>query len=282
MTYLDDLARELGARGIGGRLRRRILLEVEDHLRSDPSAVARFGRADEIADAFAAELGAHASRRAALVAFAALAVAGAAYATCVASLSFAVSTPEPMSSVVVALSFATMIVAPQVAFVAGSLALVRAVRRRRERVLPARELAVIRRRAAVAVGAGLAALAAVAVYAHAAPASPARWWVDLADIATIGASAVLLVALVPVVSAARLRPRLEGEADDVFDDLRLAGLRARPWRFARLVAAAAAALVWFAAAVQGDPIDGALQGAAEALACLAGFAALGRYLGLRR
>jgi hypothetical protein len=30
-----------------------------------------------------------------------------------------------------------------------------------------------------------------------------------------------------------------------------------------------------------DPIDGAMRGAADALACLTGFAVLGRYLGLR-
>jgi hypothetical protein len=41
-------------------------------------------------------------------------------------------------------------------------------------------------------------------------------------------------------------------------------------------------VVFLAAGVQGDPFDGALNGTAEALACLAGFAAFGRYLGLRR
>ena len=32
MTYLDDLSRELAAHGIRGRARKRILLEVDDHL----------------------------------------------------------------------------------------------------------------------------------------------------------------------------------------------------------------------------------------------------------
>ena len=40
-------------------------------------------------------------------------------------------------------------------------------------------------------------------------------------------------------------------------------------------------VVFLVAAVQGDPFDGALNGTAEALACLAGFAAFGHYLGLR-
>jgi hypothetical protein len=40
---LTELERELAAVGIRGRLRRRILAESEDHLRSDPEAVDRFG-----------------------------------------------------------------------------------------------------------------------------------------------------------------------------------------------------------------------------------------------
>ena len=40
---LAELERELAAVGIGGRLRRRILAESEDHLRSDSEAVGRFG-----------------------------------------------------------------------------------------------------------------------------------------------------------------------------------------------------------------------------------------------
>ena len=66
---------------------------------------------------------------------------------------------------------------------------------------------------------------------------------------------------------------------DLFDDL---GFRTDPWRFARRLAIGLGLVVFLVAAVQGDPFDGALNGAAEALACLAGFAAFGRYLGLRR
>ena len=40
---LAELESELTAVGIRGRLRRRILAESEDHLRSDPEAVSRFG-----------------------------------------------------------------------------------------------------------------------------------------------------------------------------------------------------------------------------------------------
>jgi hypothetical protein len=53
--YLEDLWAELEAVGIRGRLRRRILLETEDHLRSEPD-VERFGSPAVVADRFADEL----------------------------------------------------------------------------------------------------------------------------------------------------------------------------------------------------------------------------------
>lgn len=283
MSYLDALSRELAAHGIRGRTRKRILLEVEDHLRSDQDAEARFGSASEVAHAFAAELGAQASRRAAVDAFAALAVAGAVYAVSFVSLQFADAAPgELPASALTTLAFTTMIVAPQVAFVSGTLALVRALRRRTERVLPTSELVVIRRRSTVALASGLATMGALSLYGYQAGADVAAWWRSLTYASTTGAAVLLGLALVPTATAARLRTRVEGAAGDVFDDLGVERLRTDPWRFARPVAATIASLVWLAAAVQGDPLDGLLQGIVEGLACLGGFAALGRYLGLRR
>jgi hypothetical protein len=280
MTYLDELSRELAAHGIERRARSRILLEVDDHLRSDPEAQARFGSPREVANAFAAELGAQASRRSVVGAFAALGIAGAVYAVSFTTSSFAGA--RPMTSMLGALAFATMIFAPQVSFVAGSLALLRSFRWRRERVLPTQELVVIRRRASVALATGLATMGALALYAHESGADIAAWWRELTYASTAAASVLLLLALVPIVTAGRLKAQVPGEAGDVFDDLGRSALRADPWRFARFVAAATAVLVWLAAAVRGDPIDGALQGITEGAACLAGFAALGRYLALRR
>ena len=46
---LSELEQELAAVGIGGRLRRRILTESEDHLRSDPDAASRFGSPRRVA-----------------------------------------------------------------------------------------------------------------------------------------------------------------------------------------------------------------------------------------
>ena len=281
MTYLDELAHELAAHGIRGRTRRRILLEADDHLRSDPEAQQRFGSAREVANTFAAELGVQASRRAAVSAFAALGVAGAVYAVLVVSLGFASPPTETLDPALGALAFALMIVAPQVSFAAGALALLRTLRRRHERAIPTSELVVIRRRTAVALLFGLLTMGALSLYAYEFRADLAGWWPTLTYTSTAGASMLLVLAVAPALAASRLRPQVGGDAGDVFADV---GLRFGddPWRFARFVAIAVGLLVWLAAAAQGDPFDGLVQGVFEGLACFGGFAVLGRYLGLRR
>jgi uncharacterized membrane protein len=103
----------------------------------------------------------------------------------------------------------------------------------------------------------------------------AGWWVAFTLAGAAVAAPLLVLAALAAAVAARLRPRVAAPGD-LFDDLgfgRNRGVRRR---------VAIGSLVVLAAAVQGDPFDGALNGTAEALACLAGFAAFGRYLGLRR
>jgi hypothetical protein len=278
VTYIDELGRELALRGIRGRTRSRILAEVDDHLHEDPGAQERFGSAPVVANAFAAELGAQSSRRAAVSAFAALGVAGAVYAVSFVSLAFAGAPSETLAPALGALALVTMVIAPQVAFVAGALALLRTLRRR-DRVLPTQELLILRRRTGVALAFGLATMGALAVYAHEFRPALAGWWVTLTYASTIAASSLLIAATVPTIRAARLRPEIAGAAGDVFDDL---GFRLEPWRFASLVAVGVGLAVWVAGIAQGDPIDGLLRGVLEGLACLGGFAVLGRYLGLRR
>jgi hypothetical protein len=282
VTYLDDLSRALAAHGIRGRTRRRILAEFDDHLRSDPGAEERLGAAQDIANTFAAELGAQASRRAAVGAFAALGVAGAAYAASFVSLQLAGQPHDLFEPLLGALAFAALIVCPQVAFVTGTLALVRAIRLRGQRVLPTNELVAIRRRTTVALGFGLATMAALALFAHEFRAELAGWWLALTYGSTAAASLLLALALVPTVRAAHMRPEIAGDAGDVFDDIGLVRYRAEPWRFARRVAVAVGLVVWLAAAVQGDPLDGLLNGIAEGIACLGAYAVLGRYIALRR
>jgi hypothetical protein len=106
------------------------------------------------------------------------------------------------------------------------------------------------------------------------------WWTSWTLAGAVGASCLFVLAAIPVIRASRLHPEVAGEAGDIFDDLGFG--RTDPWRFARRVALGVGLLVWLAAAVQGDPIDGALNGTAEALACFGGFAVFGRFLGLRR
>ena len=272
---IDELSRELGAVGIKGRLRRRILTEAADHLQCDSEAAARFGDPRHVANAFAAGLGARASRRAAFSAFVALGAAGLVYA-----VAWVVARPPapdtwPLAAL---LAFPALIVAPQVSFVAGVLALVRSLRRR-ETVLPSAELTVINRRTSVALTAGLATMAALVVFAGALRDAMPAWWIASTVAGALVASALILVAAVPLAGASRFHPQVAGDAGDLFDDLGFG--RTDPWRFARRVALAVGLVVWLAAAVQGDPLDGAIQGTAEALACVAGFAVLGRFLSLR-
>ena len=117
-AYVRELSRELAAVGIRGRLRARILVESEDHLRSDPEGAERFGSPSMVANAFASELGARASRRAAIGAFVALGLAGAVYAVSFVGGSFAHQPPPDEWPLDAALALAVVIFAPQVAFVA--------------------------------------------------------------------------------------------------------------------------------------------------------------------
>jgi hypothetical protein len=105
------------------------------------------------------------------------------------------------------------------------------------------------------------------------------WLVVFTTVAASAAAVPIVLATIPASSAARLRPRTAGSAGDIFDDLGLT--RTSPWRFARRVALAVALVVWLQAAVQGDPLDGLVIGLYEAVACMAGYAVLGKYLRLR-
>ncbi len=72
--FQTRLGRELSAVGITGRARRRILDEFADHLACDPSA--QLGEPAALARQFADEVGSARARRAAVVSFGALALAG--------------------------------------------------------------------------------------------------------------------------------------------------------------------------------------------------------------
>lgn len=286
--YTRELNAELRRLGVPASRRRRLLAETEDHLRTDPAALSRFGSAGDIARQCADELGGSGARRVSITAFAVLAFAGLLFG----ALMLAVFATVPRHTIVCCsnaspvqmLTFAVLVVAPQVAFIAGVLAVVRALRLRRTAALPRTEVEVLRRRTAVALISGAATMAALAaVVVQFATVLPG-WLVPAAF--AVGATSVLLLAItsVPLVVTSRVQVQTGGAAGDVFSDLGPvvpARLRGHPWAFAAMCALAVAVIVFLPGIPADDGYDAALRGAAEAAACLLGFAVLGRYLKLR-
>lgn len=281
--YLRDLETELSAVGIRGSLRRRILAETADHLHESGDA-ARFGEPKLIAARFADELATSGARRVAFTSFLALAPAGIAYAVLFGLIR---TWPDIASAKLLPLAIGTavtIVLAPQVAFAAGVLTVARAWRLRSQTAAPAAEIVVLRRRAAVALGSGAAAFAAIALYAYEYSSGLPGWWATTAFIVSGAALVSIGGAAVALASNAQLRPQAAGPAGDVFDDVaplldRIPlRLRGRPWRFCLLVAAAVAT----AALVAGGPDEGPRNAVGEFVAICAAFAALGRFLGLRR
>ena len=297
--YLRELSRELDAVGVRGADARRLLSETGDHLSEaaaegdEDDAVLSFGPAHELAARVADELATVATRAAAVAAFAALAVGGAAYAALFLTLPYAGSPDVSGGSVpgLGVLAFAGIVFLPQLAFVSGCLALVRVSRLRSRGALPAAELRVQRWRTGVALGAGALTFVSLLIAALDFRRDLAPWWVG----ASVGASALLLLVLGAVglaaVRSTRPRAGAEGSAENVFDDLvdvlsRVPGLRRAPLpraprRLALLVALVAATGVATAGVAGADPLDGLVRALAEGVAVLGCYAALGRRLGLR-
>jgi hypothetical protein len=282
MTYIEQLSGELWRVGIRGRLRARIVAEIADHLTCDPGA--ELGPASELAHQFADELGTSLARRAAFVSFAALSFAGAMFAAAFLSNPGLLRTATDTARAFSDLAAALLVLAPQVALVAGSLAAIRALRRRGAAVLPRPEAGILVRRAATGLLAGLTSVGAFALMAAIVGDRAPGWWPTL-TFGLSGAGALALCGAAPILlAAARLRPVAAGTAGDLSADLGPVlpnSLRDKPWSFALLVAGAVALVIAIAGVLQADPFDGALRGIADGSACLLGFALLGRYLGLR-
>jgi hypothetical protein len=297
--YIARLSEALGHAGISGAHRTRILTEFEDHLASDPNAGANLGDPHELATQFADELGSDLARRAALRAFGALAVAGVLFAiafvtggrvhsssvagasSAVGGLASAVGRSNP--STLATIAMAVCLVAVQISAVAGVLGLLRAIRLRMHPVVATQEAIILVRRAGVALLTGAVGLLALPLVAVTLPQLSSSWKVLAYVVAGVGLG--FIASAVPAIRAAlRLRPRIEGRGGDLLDDLDAVtplGLPGSPWQVALLLAAGIAVVLTAAGIVQSDPFDGAARGLADGLACLAGFAVLGRYLGLR-
>ena len=285
MTYLNSLDTELKAAGITGRRRQRILAEFADHLHEDPSA--QLGAPRDLALQFADELGTRLARTAAFRAFAALAFAGISFVAMfvaaggMRSMTGYGTRHDPTPSWVTPI-FLISALAAQVAFVAGTLALLRAWRLRHERVIGREDAIVLARRSTVGLVCGALTMALLPAVAVAFPHYTVGSWTLIAWIVE-GVAVVALLSVAPtVLRSARLRPVSSGEPADLIADL-------GPWlprqltpaRCAVLLATAIFVLMGFQGLVVDDPYDGLLRGIADGTACLAGFAVLGRYLGLR-
>jgi hypothetical protein len=300
---IDALLAELQVRlsevGVTGGAAHRLLDETRDHLlesaaaSGEVAAVAAFGDTGELARQTAAELGTTRTRRAAVSAFAALAVAGAAYAVVFLTLPVAGAIDITGGSLpgLGGAALAGVVLFPQIAFVAGSLAVARVLRLHGAGPQPAAELRVQRARVVVALISGVLAFASVAAVAIDYHRELAAWWTGAA-LAVSVPFALLLAGLALRCSRAARSWAPVGEtagnatADlaailDAVPLLRSAPRPATPARLLLVTVAAASGGVALAGAVAGDPFDGLLRAAFEAVAVLTAFAALGRRLALR-
>jgi hypothetical protein len=289
VTYCDELRRALAEVGIRGRLARRILAEFDDHLACDPAAAARLGDPRAIAEEFVNQLASVRARRSALVAFLALAGTAAALAAPLVAVDYAGGYPDIFAGRSFALSALAgigLFVAPQFALVAGGLAGIRAFRRRGVPVLPASEVALLRRRVTVGLVAGAATMAGLVLYAVNFTAQMPGWWTALAlacAAATLPATGLGVAGLGRVRA---LRPVAVGDAGDLADDFPLAAVRRlqdRPWLLGAAVGLPVLVATFAAGSVgEGNLASGMLDASLEAVAFLAGFMVLGRFLGIRR
>jgi hypothetical protein len=251
VSFLVDLRSELARNGIRGRLADRIVAEFADHLACDPHAL--LGAPAEIAERFATELRIARTRRASLATFAALALC--------AGLLVAAGAQQSPGNPFAGLALVGF---GQIAFVAGTLALVRGLRGR----TPG-DLRLAQRRATVALAAGAGVAAGFATegrtltYVCAALALPA--------VALAARSTRRAAALTPAVSAPGLSADLPGP------------LRGHPGLVLFALGAVAVAGIFAQGVVfEGSGWEGVMRGAMEAGGLAAGVVVFGRLLGLRR
>jgi hypothetical protein len=243
------LRQELARVGIRGTLADRIVAELDDHLACDPGA--ELGEPRVIAERFADELRLPRTRRAAYIAFAGLAFA----AALLGALLGHAPNRHGSAGTVVALAGLLLVLAAQVAFVGGTLALWGA------RFGTA--AAIVQRRVLVALGAGAMVLAAEAVDAVA-----LRQWLVLLALApapVLAWSGRELWAARALTPAGEVSSRGFGGAGAAAVGLLAVGFVA--------VGSAFAEDSW---------AEGLTRGGVELAAFLVGLFALGRYLGIIR
>jgi hypothetical protein len=289
-AFIARLEDELATRRVRRSVRRRIVLEYVDHIACEPESEQRLGDPVQLAGAFAAELAADDARAVARNTFASLALA--AFALVVGQLTIVPAGGYPgynnAGSTALALTAILMIlVAPQVALVAGSLGALRAFRRRNSQLLPDAEVALIHRRCAIGGAAGLVTCAGLLLYVADFTQQLPGWWL------AVQAGTALVAAGALIVSGAQARrvrqtvALVPGPSGGVADDVPLVGfVLARP-----RAAAVAATLVAGAcgtvlgAVAERSLVEGLERGFFEALVVGVGLAltlSLAPGLGARR
>ncbi len=276
MTYLSELRAELRSIGFGRRLVERVVVEVEDHLRCDPQA--ELGPPRLVAERFALELGVVRTRVAARASFGSLALAAlvllAVTRAITAAGGYPSSAAQPWAVWVSALG---LVAFGQIAFVAGVLTLVRALRRE----LSGADLRLVHRRAFVALAAGALTCGSLLLYALELRPMPG-WWTRLAVVGAAASFVPLAAATFAVVRAARIAPVPVGVAVGLSGDLPRPLQRHAAGVLVSLGLLAVGFATVSGAVLESSGVEGLLRGAIEGVGLLAGVAVLGRRLGLHR
>ena len=261
---MNGLREELDRVGIRGRLARRIEAEVADHIACDPDA--ELGSPQLIAERFASELRVPRTRRATFVGFAALTVTALLLIVPQRGMSAAGGFPDLAGTrgTVASLGGLLIVLAGQVAFVAGLLAVWRYFFGRDESRL-------VQQRIGVALGAGALVLTGEVAQAVAVrPALPV-WWFALA-VGTVAVSGLGL---------GRATFDLRGAA--AITPPHLTEQRAFPFVLVVAIGAGVTLLMGVGSAfAESSAAEGLARAAIEGGAFVICFAALGRCLGIRR
>lgn len=266
---IDELGRELAAVGIRGRQRERILAEFADHLACDPEA--QLGEPRVLAQQFADEYASDNARLTAFATFVALATVAVAVVGPQVTLSSVPDIAGGRSIVLVGVAGLALFVGAQVAFAAGCLAAIRALRLQGPADVP-----LVRRRAAVALAAGTATALGSALYAANFHGIVPDWWYSLTLAAAAVATVPLLASAAAFARAAGVRVSRAGPARGLQADL---GPLAHP---ALVGGVATFAMLIGTAVAEGSIVEGALRAAFEAVVFAACFAAFRRPLALSR
>lgn len=261
------LRAELARVGIRGRLARRIVLELEDHLRCDPAA--NLGEPREIAERFAEELRLPRTRRAVYAGFAALALTAVLLGVPSRGISAAGGWPDTFGGrgLIVSLAGLTMVLGGQVAFVTGVLALWRA----RRRPAAPEELRLVQRRLETALIAGGAVLVGETLQAVALQPLIPAWWLALAIPAVLVPGLALGGAAHGLRQAVAITPAVDPAP------------RAFPMPLVVAIGVGAVGVIAVGSTLTENSLaEGISRGVLEAVAFTVCFVILGRRLGIRR